>query len=89
MTRRGLLEQIERAKAELQTVKPRSRRRIELELRLRNLVTDLLRKENCISRRTKAVIAPTVAPSDPADQVDASIDDIGAALRAIGEQEAA
>ena len=44
-----LKEQIEQAKAELQTVKPRSRRRIELELRLQMLRTKQLRYENLIN----------------------------------------
>lgn len=41
-----LAEQIIRAKAELVRVKPRSRRRIELETRLRDLIVKQLRKEN-------------------------------------------
>jgi len=41
-----LQDQINRAKAELTRVKPRSRRRIELETRLRDLVVKQLRKEH-------------------------------------------
>jgi hypothetical protein len=38
-------EKIERTKAELRVAKPRSRRRVELELRLRDLVLRQLRSE--------------------------------------------
>jgi hypothetical protein len=41
-----LQDQIVRAKAELTRVKPRSRRRIEIETRLRDLIVKQLRKEN-------------------------------------------
>jgi hypothetical protein len=40
-----ILEQIDRTKSELRRVKPRSRRRLELETRLRDLVTRRLRQE--------------------------------------------
>jgi hypothetical protein len=49
-----LVDQIERIKAELETVKPRSRRRTELEARLRDLTTKLLRSEIRIVRRKAA-----------------------------------
>jgi len=42
----SLQDQISRTKAELLRVKPRSRRRIELETRLRDLIVKQLRKEN-------------------------------------------
>jgi len=47
--RTTIKEEIERAKAELEVVKPRSRRRIELELRLQMLRTKQLRFENLIN----------------------------------------
>lgn len=45
----SLKEQIERAKAELQATKPRSRRHVELEMRLQMLRTKQLRYENLIN----------------------------------------
>lgn len=40
-----IVEQIVRTKVELRSVKPRSRRRVELEMRLRDLVLRQLRSE--------------------------------------------
>lgn len=49
-----LTDQIERTRNEMLKCKPRSERRIELELRLRNLMTKQLRFENRIERRRAA-----------------------------------
>lgn len=47
-------EQIERTKREMIRCKPRSQRRIELELRLRNLMVKQLRSEIRIERQRAA-----------------------------------
>ena len=47
----NIFQQIERTKAELLRVKPRSRRRIELETRLRDLVLKQIRQENRRDKR--------------------------------------
>jgi NifB/MoaA-like Fe-S oxidoreductase len=51
---RDIGHKIERTKAELRTVKPRSRRRVELELLLRDLMLILLRRENRAARKRAA-----------------------------------
>lgn len=47
-------DQINKTKAEMQKTKPRSLRRTELEMRLRNLMIKQLRFENRIERRKAA-----------------------------------
>lgn len=49
-----VLDQIDKVKSELKTVKPRSQRRTELEARLKALMTKLLRSEIRIVRRSAA-----------------------------------
>lgn len=60
-----ILEDIEAVKSELSRVKPRSQRKVELEDRLKTLVTRLLRKENRLSRRGESLLAtqPHRSPS--------------------------
>lgn len=50
----SLSEQINRTKAELRSVKPRSRRRVELETRLRSLVLQQIRREIRADKRRAA-----------------------------------
>ena len=49
-----IAEQIERTKTEMARTKPRSARRMELELRLRELIVKQLRFENRAERRKAA-----------------------------------
>lgn len=49
-----ILERIDRAKSELRNVKPRSRRRVELETRLAQLMLQQIRIENRIDKRKAA-----------------------------------
>lgn len=56
-----ILLQISTVKQEIAKTKPRSERRLELELRLKGLVTRLLRKENQISRRGESLLKREVA----------------------------
>lgn len=50
----NLIMQIEQTKAEMLKAKPRSMRRAELEIRLRDLMVKQLRFENRIERRQAA-----------------------------------
>jgi hypothetical protein len=52
--KKNLVEQIARVKRELVSAKPRSRRRVELELHLRNLMLQQLRRESRGERRRAA-----------------------------------
>lgn len=49
-----ITEQIEATKLEMQTVKPRSRRSVQLEIRLRDLRLKQLRREICVRKRRRA-----------------------------------
>jgi hypothetical protein len=49
-----IADQIESTKAEMLKTKPRSQRRAELEIRLRDLIVKQLRFENRIERRNAA-----------------------------------
>lgn len=51
-----LVEEIDKIKLELKAALPRSRRKIELEDRLKSLVTKLLRAENRISKRGESML---------------------------------
>ena len=51
-----LIEEIDKIKAELAAALPRSRRKIELEDRLKTLVTKLLRNENRLSKRGESML---------------------------------